>query len=85
MADIQLDNPALERNGDRVRTIVCAQFGENIRDVVLDRGFSVQELVNALRTAGADDPSNLSAQLKNATDECARATWELDLPRPPSS
>jgi hypothetical protein len=68
-----------------VGTIVCTQLGENIRDVVLDRGFSVQELVNALRTAGADDPRTLSAQLKNATDECARATRELDLPRPPSS
>ena len=42
----------------------------------------VQELVNALRTAGADDPNNLSAQLKDATDEYARAVRELDSPRP---
>jgi hypothetical protein len=31
-----------------VRTIVCAQFGENIRDVVLDRGFCDRELVGDL-------------------------------------
>jgi len=48
LADIQLDNPALERNGDRVRPIVCAQLGENIRDVVLDCGFCDRELVGDL-------------------------------------
>jgi hypothetical protein len=38
----------------------------------------VQELVNDLRQAGAQDPSDLSTQLKNATDEYARAVRELD-------
>lgn len=37
---VKLDNPALERDGNRVRPIVCAELGENVRDVVLDRGFS---------------------------------------------
>ena len=39
----------------------------------------VQELVNALRTAGANDPNNLAGQLRNATDEYARAVRELNL------
>jgi len=33
----------------------------------------VQERVNALRQAGAQDPDDLSTQLKNATDDYARA------------
>ena len=37
----------------------------------------VEELVNALRTATADEPTNLAAQLKDATDEYARAVREL--------
>ena len=48
MADIQLDNPALERNGDRVGAIVCTQLGEYVRDVVLDCGFCDRELVGDL-------------------------------------
>jgi len=38
----------------------------------------VQELVNALRQPGAQDPNDLSTQLKNASDEYARAVRELD-------
>lgn len=38
----------------------------------------VQELVNALRKAGADDPNNLAGQLRDATDEYARAVRELN-------
>ena len=56
MADIQLDNPALEGNGDRVGTIVCTQLGENIRDVVLDRGFSDGELVGDLLIRATIEP-----------------------------
>jgi len=38
----------------------------------------VQELVDALRQAGAQDPNDLTTQLKNASDEYARAVRELD-------
>lgn len=38
----------------------------------------VQELVNALRQAGAQDPDDLSTQLMNATDDYARVVRELD-------
>lgn len=41
----------------------------------------LQELVNALRRASAQDPDNLSAQLKTASDEYARAVRELGLSR----
>jgi len=37
----------------------------------------IQELVNALSTAGAADPNNLAAQLRDATDVYARAVREL--------
>jgi len=37
----------------------------------------VQELLDALKKAGAKDPNNLSVELKNATDEYARAVREL--------
>lgn len=39
----------------------------------------VQDLVNALRTAGADDHNNLAGQLRGATEEYARAVRELNL------
>ena len=39
----------------------------------------VQELVSALKTSGANDPNNLAAQLRDATDEYARAVRELNL------
>ena len=45
----------------------------------------VQELVQALRTSGADDPNDLSAQLKDATDEFAKAVRELELRRSPAA
>ena len=37
----------------------------------------VQELLDALKKAGASDPNDLSAKLKNATDEYAKAVREL--------
>ena len=37
----------------------------------------VQEIVKALRTARPDGPDNLPAQLRDATDEYARAVREL--------
>jgi hypothetical protein len=33
----------------------------------------VREVLDALRKAGAQDPNDLSTELKNATDEYARA------------
>ena len=42
----------------------------------------LQELVNALRRASAEDPDNLSAQLKTASDEYAKAVRELGSSRP---
>jgi len=57
LAEIQFDNPTLERkNGDRVRTIVGAQLEENIRDVVLDRGFCDRELVGDLLIPATIEP-----------------------------
>jgi hypothetical protein len=65
LAEIQLDNPALERNGDRVSAIVCAQLGENIRDVVLDCGFCDRHLVQHFLEgwAPADDILEVSGPL----------------------
>jgi len=37
----------------------------------------VQEVVDALKKADAKDSNNLSAELKNATDEYARVVREL--------
>jgi hypothetical protein len=37
----------------------------------------VQEVLAALKTAGAQDPNHLSDELKKATDEYARAVREL--------
>ena len=42
----------------------------------------LQDLVNALRKASAEDPDNLSAQLKTASDEYAKAVRELGSSRP---
>jgi hypothetical protein len=44
----------------------------------------VQEIAKALRTSGSDDPNNLAAQLRDATDEYARAVRELPLASPSS-
>jgi hypothetical protein len=41
----------------------------------------LQELVNALRKAGASDPDNLHIQVMNASEEYARAVRELE-PQP---
>jgi len=38
----------------------------------------VQEVLLALKEADVQDPNHLSAELKNATDEYARAVRELD-------
>ena len=38
----------------------------------------VQEVLDALKKADSQDPNHLSAELKNATDEYARAVRELD-------
>lgn len=38
----------------------------------------VQEVLDALKKAGAQDPNNLSTDLKNATDDYARAVRELN-------
>ena len=38
----------------------------------------VQEVLDALKKAGAQDPNHLSTELKNATDDYARAVRELD-------
>lgn len=37
----------------------------------------VQEVLEALKKAGAQDPKHLSTDLQNATDEYARAVREL--------
>jgi hypothetical protein len=37
----------------------------------------VQEVLDALKKAGAQDPHQLSTKLKNATDDYARAVREL--------
>jgi hypothetical protein len=37
----------------------------------------VQEVLDALKKAGAQDPNHLSTELRNATDEYARAVREL--------
>ena len=42
----------------------------------------LQELVNALRSASAEDPDNLSAQLLTASDHYAKAVRELGSSRP---
>jgi len=38
----------------------------------------VREVLDALRKAGAQDPNDLGTELKNATDEYARAVRELN-------
>jgi hypothetical protein len=38
----------------------------------------VQEVLDALKKAGAQDPNHLSTELKNATDDYARAVRELN-------
>jgi hypothetical protein len=38
----------------------------------------VQQVLEALKRAGAQDPNHLSAELKKATDEYARAVRELN-------
>ena len=38
----------------------------------------VQEVFDALKKAGAKDPNKLAVELKNATDEYARAVRELN-------
>lgn len=40
---------------------------------------SMQEVLDALKNAGAKDANNLAFALKNATDEYARAVRELNL------
>ena len=42
----------------------------------------VQEVLDALKKAGAQDPDRLSADLKNATDDYARAVRELNSHQP---
>ena len=37
----------------------------------------LQDLLNALRMAGANDPNNLSVQIQTASDEYAKAVREL--------
>ena len=37
----------------------------------------VQDVLDALKKAGAQDPNHLSTKLKNATDDYARAVREL--------
>ena len=39
----------------------------------------LQELVNALRKSGANDPDNLNIQVMKASEEYARAVRELEL------
>jgi len=38
----------------------------------------VQKVLDALKKAGGQDPNNLSAELKNATDDYAKAVRELN-------
>jgi hypothetical protein len=38
----------------------------------------LQELVNALRKAGANDPDNLNIKVMHASEEYARAVHELE-------
>ncbi len=38
----------------------------------------VQDVLDALKKAGAQDPNHLSTELKNATDDYARAVRELN-------
>lgn len=38
----------------------------------------VQQILAALKNAGAKDPNDLNTALKNAIDECARAVRELE-------
>ncbi len=40
----------------------------------------VQKVLDALRKAGAQDPNHLSTELRNATDEYAKAVRELTQP-----
>ena len=38
----------------------------------------VKDVLDALKKAGAQDPNHLSTELKNATDDYARAVRELN-------
>ena len=38
----------------------------------------VKEVLESLKTAGAQDPNHLSTELRKATDDYARAVRELD-------
>jgi hypothetical protein len=38
----------------------------------------VQEILDALKKANAEDPNHLASELKNATDQYARAVRELN-------
>jgi len=85
LADIQLDNPTLKRNGHRVRTIVGAQLEENIRDVVLDRGFCDRELVGNLLIPATIEPEE-KLPAKAATNGPKLTLERADMERtvPPS-
>ena len=42
----------------------------------------VQDVLDALKKAGAQDPNHLSTDLKNATDDYAKAVRELNSHEP---
>ena len=56
-----------EKNGIAMSTIEEVRAAET----------KVQKVLDALKKAGARDPNHLSTELKNATDEYARAVREL--------
>ena len=44
----------------------------------------VEKVLEALKRAGAQDPNHLSDELRNATDEYARAVREIKQSSPPA-
>ena len=62
-----------ESSGGPSERHICMSTIEQVRAAEK----KVREVLDALKESGAQDPNDLSSQLRNATDEYARAVREL--------
>lgn len=60
--------------------LLCEKWSETMSTIEEVRAAEkkLQELVNALRKAGANDPDNLNIKVMHASEEYARAVHELE-------
>ena len=73
--DIQLDNPALQRSGDRERTIVAPSLEVNVRantplTDLIRSGFAAFTTIDGMPTAPASLRIGLGAKWKNSDGAC---------------